>query len=174
MKKGKLNRITDVEGVMVGHKTICSGTHQTGVTFIRTAEDVFHQKLACGCSILNGFGKTTGLPQIMELGTLESYICLTNTLNVGIVQQALVDIMVKENEDLTSVNVVVGECNDGYLNSIRDCIVTKEEYMMRMLIVKKSLNLAVLEQVEACLVLKCQVVLDQVQESLRLMEIHIL
>lgn len=60
MKKGKLNRITDVEGVMVGHKTICSGTHQTGVTFIRTAEDVFHQKLACGCSILNGFGKTTG------------------------------------------------------------------------------------------------------------------
>lgn len=127
MGKGKLNRITDVEGVLVGHKTISSGTHQTGVTFIRTAEDVFHQKLACGCSILNGFGKTTGLPQIMELGTLESYICLTNTLNVGIVQQALVDIMVKENEDLTSVNVVVGECNDGYLNSIRDCVVTKED-----------------------------------------------
>ena len=75
----------------------------------------------------NGFGKTTGLPQIMELGTLESYICLTNTLNVGVVQQALVDIMVKENEDLTSVNVVVGECNDGYLNSIRDCVVTKED-----------------------------------------------
>ena len=103
MEKGRLNRITDVEGVLVGHKTISSGTHQTGVTFICTAEDVFHQKLACGCSILNGFGKTTGLPQIMELGTLESYICLTNTLNVGVVQQALVDIMVKENEDLTSV-----------------------------------------------------------------------
>ena len=48
MGKGKLNRITDVEGVLVGHKTISSGTHQTGVTFIRTAEDVFHQKLACG------------------------------------------------------------------------------------------------------------------------------
>lgn len=59
MEKGKLNRITDVEGVLVGHKTICSDSHQTGVTFIRTAEDVFHQKLACGCSILNGFGKTT-------------------------------------------------------------------------------------------------------------------
>ena len=127
MEKGKLNRITDVEGVLVGHKTICSDSHQTGVTFIRTAEDVFHQKLACGCSILNGFGKTTGLPQIMELGALESYICLTNTLNVGVVQQALVDIMVKENEDLTSVNVVVGECNDGYLNAIRDCVVTKED-----------------------------------------------
>ena len=56
MEKGKLNRITDVEGVLVGHKTICSDSHQTGVTFIRTAEDVFHQKLACGCSILNGFG----------------------------------------------------------------------------------------------------------------------
>ena len=164
MKKGKLNRITDVEGVLVGHKTICSGTHQTGVTFIRTAEDVFHQKLACGCSILNGFGKTTGLPQIMELGTLESYICLTNTLNVGVVQQALVDIMVKENEDLTSVNVV----------RFAIVLLQKKMYMMRMLIVKKSLNLAVLEQVEACLVLKCQVVLDQVQESLRLMEIHIL
>lgn len=174
MEKGKLNRITDVEGVLVGHKTISSGTHQTGVTFIRTAEDVFHQKLACGCSILNGFGKTTGLPQIMELGTLESYICLTNTLNVGVVQQALVDIMVKENEDLTSVNVVVGECNDGYLNAIRDCVVTKEDDMMRIVIVKKNLNLAVLVQVEACLVLKCQVVLDRVQESLKLMGIHIL
>lgn len=52
MEKGKLNRITDVEGVLVGHKTICSGTHQTGVTFIRTAEDVFHQKLACGAAFL--------------------------------------------------------------------------------------------------------------------------
>lgn len=57
MEKGKLNRITDVEGVLVGHKTISSGTYQTGVTFIRTAEDVFHQKLACGCSILNGLAK---------------------------------------------------------------------------------------------------------------------
>lgn len=110
----------------------------------------------------------------MELGTLESYICLTNTLNVGVVQQALVDIMVKENEDLTSVNVVVGECNDGYLNAIRDCVVTKEDVYEAYRDCKKILNSAVLEPDEACLVLKCQVVLEQVQESLRLMEIHIL
>lgn len=127
MKKGKLNRITDVEGVLVGHKTIVDHEHQTGVTFIRTAPDIFHHKLACGCSVLNGFGKTTGLAQIQELGTLESYICLTNTLNVGIVQQALVHIMVQENEDLESVNVVVGECNDSYLNAIRDCVIQKED-----------------------------------------------
>ena len=49
MEKGKLNRITDVEGVLVGHKTISSGTHQTGVTFIRTAEDVFDKHFKCGC-----------------------------------------------------------------------------------------------------------------------------
>lgn len=129
MQKGKLNRITDVEGVLVGHKTIQKCEHQTGVTFIRTAPDIFHHKLACGCSVLNGYGKTTGLAQIQELGTLESYICLTNTLNVGVVQQALVDIMVQENEDLTSVNVVVGECNDSYLNAIRDCVITKEDVL---------------------------------------------
>ncbi len=127
MRKGKLNKITDVEGVLVGHKTIKNGNHQTGVTFIRAAEDIFHQKCVCGCSVLNGFGKTTGLLQIQELGTLESYICLTNTLNVGIVQQALTEIMIRENEDLTSVNVVVGECNDSYLNDIRDCVVTKQD-----------------------------------------------
>ena len=127
MKKGKLNRITDVEGVLIGHKTIAENEHQTGVTFIRTAPNIFHHKLACGCSVLNGYGKTTGLAQIQELGTLESYICLTNTLNVGIVQQALVDIMIQENEDLQSVNVVVGECNDSYLNAIRDCIVRKQD-----------------------------------------------
>lgn len=127
MERGKLNRISDVEGVLVGHKTIIDNEHQTGVTFIRTAPDIFHHKLACGCSALNGFGKTTGLPQIQELGTLESYICLTNTLNVGVVQQALVDIMVQENDDLQSVNVVVGECNDSYLNAIRDCVIQKED-----------------------------------------------
>lgn len=129
MKKGKLNRISDVEGVLVGHKTTMDHDHQTGVTFIRTAPDIFHKKLACGCSVLNGYGKTTGLAQIQELGTLESYICLTNTLNVGIVQQALVNIMVQENPDLTSVNVVVGECNDSYLNNIRDCVITKQDVL---------------------------------------------
>ena len=127
MERGKYNRISDVKGVLVGHKTICNQDHQTGVTFIRTAKDIYHHKLACGCSVLNGFGKTTGLAQIQELGTLESYICLTNTLSVGTVQQALVDIMVKENPDLTSVNVVVGECNDSYLNNIRKNILTKQD-----------------------------------------------
>lgn len=127
MKKGKFNKITDVEGVLVGHKTIHDGNHQTGITFIRCAKDIYHHKLVCGCSVLNGYGKTTGLVQIEELGTLESHICLTNTLNVGIVQQALVEIMISENPNLTSVNAVVGECNDGYLNDIRKCVVTKQD-----------------------------------------------
>lgn len=138
MKKGKLNKITDVDGLLVGHKTIQTGNHQTGVTFIRTQENIFHQKCVCGCSVLNGYGKTTGLLQIQELGTLESYICLTNTLNVGIVQQALTEIMIQENEGLTSVNVVVGECNDSYLNDIRDCVLTKQDVFDAYLDCKKE------------------------------------
>lgn len=132
MKKGKLNLISDVEGVSVGHKTLSDGNIQTGVTIIKPSNDnIFQNKLVAASSVLNGFGKTSGLVQINELGTLESYIALTNTLSVGSVQQALVKQMLKENEDIGlntgTVNVVVGECNDGYLNDIRGCHICEDD-----------------------------------------------
>lgn len=132
MKKGKLNLISDVTGVKVGHKTLSDGDIQTGVTVIKpTNDNIFKNKLVAASCVLNGFGKTSGLVQIDELGTLESYIGLTNTLSVGTVQQALVKQMLKENEDIGvttgTVNVVVGECNDGYLNDIRGCHVSQQD-----------------------------------------------
>lgn len=132
MKKGKLNLISDVTGVSVGHKTLSDGNIQTGVTIVKPSNDnIFQNKLIAASSVLNGFGKTSGLVQIDELGTLESYIALTNTLSVGSVQQALVKQMLKENEDIGlntgTVNVVVGECNDGYLNDIHGCHVSEND-----------------------------------------------
>lgn len=131
-KKGKLNLISDVPGVRVGHKTISSADIQTGVTIISPSyRNIYKNKLAAASYVINGFGKTTGLMQIDELGTLESYIGLTNTLSVGTVQQTLVKRLLKENSEIGitsgTVNVVVGECNDGYLNDIRACIVSEDD-----------------------------------------------
>jgi len=124
MKKGQYNKITDVPGVTVGHVTIDTEQHKTGVTVVMPSnENVFNHKLTAACHVINGFGKTTGLTQIEELGTLESPIALTNTLNVGLVQDGLVEYMVEKcrSEDvvLKSFNPVVAECNDSYLNDIQ-------------------------------------------------------
>lgn len=132
MKKGKLNKITDVKGIKVGHKTIDNGDIHTGVTVIIPSEDnIFKNKYVASSYIINGFGKTSGLVQIEELGTLESIIGLTNTLNVGTVQQSIVKHMLKDNLDIGketgTINVVVGECNDGYLNDIRACAIKEED-----------------------------------------------
>lgn len=131
MKKGKYNKISDVSGILVGHKTLSDGDTQTGVTVILPRKDIFRQKCPAAAHVINGFGKTSGLIQIEELGTLESPIALTNTLSVGTVQQALVKHMLKENQEIGlstgTVNVVVGECNDGYLNAIRSCAVTEAD-----------------------------------------------
>lgn len=132
MKTGKLNKITDVKGVKVGHKTIDNGDIHTGVTVIIPSEDnIFHNKYVASSYVINGFSKTSGLIQIDELGTIESIIGLTNTLNVGTVQQAIVKHMLKNNPDIGketgTINAVVGECNDGYLNDIRECAITEED-----------------------------------------------
>lgn len=132
MKKGKNNLITDVDGIKVGHCTLSNGDIQTGITVILPGHDnMFQDKMVAASHVINGFGKTTGLIQIDELGTLESPIALTNTLSVGTVQQALVKYMLsidstigKENG---SVNVVVGECNDSYLNDIRGCYIQEKD-----------------------------------------------
>ena len=90
MESGPRNTITDVPGVRVGHCTIDNDRHKTGVTVILPCEnDIFQEKMVAACHVLNGFGKTAGLMQIQELGTLETPIALTNTLNVGLVHDAM-------------------------------------------------------------------------------------
>ena len=129
---GPLNKISDVPGVTVGHFTVDTEDHKTGVTVIMPCEDnMFANKLTAAAFVHNGFGKTAGIPQIEELGTLETPIALTNTLNVGRVQDALVEYMVrrceKEDVKVTSINTVVGECNDASLNKIVERVIGTEE-----------------------------------------------
>ena len=121
---GPRNAITDVAGVTVGYCTIDTPDSKTGVTVILPSqENIFQKKLIASSYVLNGFGKSTGLLQINELGSLESPIALTNTLNVGLVQEGLVDYMVsrceQEQVPIHSFNPVVGECNDCHLNNIK-------------------------------------------------------
>lgn len=131
LPKGKLNKITDVEGVKVGHFTIDTEENKTGVTVVLPIEkNIFESKLTAAACVFNGFGKTTGLMQIEELGTLETPIAMTNTLNVGIVYDAIVEYMIDDCErcsiDMESVNPVICECNDSGLNYIRRRAVTKQ------------------------------------------------
>ncbi|MGN0801449.1 MAG: P1 family peptidase [Candidatus Faecivicinus sp.] len=132
MERGFRNSIADVPGVTVGHCTVDSGKHRTGVTVVMPCQDdMFQRKLVAACHVLNGFGKTAGLMQIQELGTLETPIALTNTLNVGLVHDALVEYMAQQAERngyaIRSVNPVVCECNDASLNDIRHRAVGEKE-----------------------------------------------
>jgi len=122
---GERNKITDVPGVTVGHRTIDAGGYKTGVTVVLPCpENPFFHKLPAAAFVLNGFGKSLGLVQLQELGTLETPIALTNTLNVGLVHDALVGYMLDRcradgTPDLRSVNPLVFECCDGTLNDIQ-------------------------------------------------------
>lgn len=125
---GPLNAITDVEGVRVGHQTLQRGTSvRTGVTAILPhGGNLFQQKTPAAVHVGNGFGKAAGFLQIQELGNLESPIVLTSTLSVGTAIEALVAWTLEQpgNENVRSVNAVVGETNDGFLNDIRGRHVT--------------------------------------------------
>jgi len=116
-----LNAITDVPGVGVGHASVIAGQDvATGVTPIIThPRDPFDEKTVAAAFVLNGFGKTCGLPQVAELGVLETPILLTNTFCVPRVADALLDWTLERHPDVQSVNPLVGECNDGFLNDIR-------------------------------------------------------
>ena len=133
MPTGPHNAITDVAGVKVGHTTVCfgegklvpgEGPARTGVTaIVPHAGNIFAHKLEAAAYVINGFGKSIGLPQMQELGQLESPILLTNTLNAPKVADALISYMLTQCQDIGintgTINVVVGECNDGYLNDIQ-------------------------------------------------------
>ena len=125
---GSHNAITDVEGVRVGHETlIVADSVRTGVTAILPySGNIFQQKVPAAVYVGNGFGKLAGSTQVEELGTLETPIILTNTLSVATAIRALVNYTLGQpgNESVRSVNAVVGETNDGYLNDIRGQHVT--------------------------------------------------
>lgn len=119
---GHFNAITDVEGVSVGQTTLILGDSvRTGVTVIIPHEgNIFQEKVPAAVFVGNGFGKAIGFTQVEELGNIETPIALTNTLNAFLVANALVDhtLAMPENKDVRSVNPIVGETNDGWLNDI--------------------------------------------------------
>jgi D-aminopeptidase len=132
--QGPRNAITDVEGVTVGHQTLDDGGVQTGVTVIRPhAGDPFRDKVPAAAVVLNGFGKSVGLVQLAELGVLETPIALTNTFSVGTVGTAQIRHCVAANPEsgrsLPTVNPLVFECNDGFLNDIQRLAVTEADYL---------------------------------------------
>lgn len=134
MSPGKYNSITDVAGVKVGQTTIVKGDSiRTGVTAILPYEgNVFQQKVPAAIFIGNGFGKLSGSTQVNELGNLETPIILTNTLSVATAMDAVIDytLHLPGNEKILSVNAVVGETNDGYLNDIRGRHVTEDDVLL--------------------------------------------
>ncbi len=125
---GPLNAITDVAGVLVGHVTLIEGESiRTGVTAILPhAGNIYQEKVPAGLCVGNGYGKLMGSTQICELGEIETPIVLTNTLSVPRAADALLDWTLAQpgNEEVRSVNMVVGETNDGYLNDIRRRVIT--------------------------------------------------
>ncbi|MBE6558709.1 MAG: P1 family peptidase [Ruminococcaceae bacterium] len=138
---GPKNLITDVPGVTVGHRTLRDGHDvNTGVTAVLPhGGNLFCDKVMASACVINGFGKTMGLVQVEELGTIETPIILTNTLSIGTAATAVIKYMMARNPDIGgsagTVNPLVCECNDGSLNDIRGLHV-KEEH--------------VLEAIEAC------------------------
>jgi len=128
---GHLNAITDVTGVRVGHATLIEGEGsqaiRTGVTVILPHQgNLYRQKVMAAVHTINGYGKACGFEQVRELGQIESPIGLTNTASVGLVADALIAWTIEQDPGAYSINVVVGECNDGYLNDIRGQHVRRE------------------------------------------------
>lgn len=126
---GENNAITDVPGVQVGHFTKIKGDNiRTGVTAILPhSGNLFQQKVPAAIYVGNGFGKLAGVTQVQELGNIEAPIILTNTLSVAAGIEGAVRYSLEQNEHAQSINAVVGETNDGYLNDIRGMDISPEE-----------------------------------------------
>lgn len=144
LKPGKLNAITDVAGVKVGHTTLVKGDSvHTGVTAILPYDgNIFQQKVPAGVFVGNGFGKLAGSTQLQELGTIETPIILTNTLSVSTAMDAVIEYTLKQkgNEEVRSVNAVVGETNDGWvLNDIRGRHLQKQHVLNAIIAAKEGI-----------------------------------
>ncbi|MEO8818921.1 MAG: P1 family peptidase [Paralcaligenes sp.] len=135
LQPGRLNLISDVPGITVGHATYANAQIQTGVTVLRPHRgDLFRDKVPAATTVLNGFAKSIGLLQIDELGVLETPIALTNTFSVAAVAQGQVRQAIAANPEigrsLATVNPLVFECNDGYLNDIQAMVLTEQDYLV--------------------------------------------
>ena len=133
LQPGVLNSITDVPGVRVGHTTLVAGDSvRTGVTAILPHNgNLFQQKVPAAIYVGNGFGKLAGTTQVQELGNLETPIVISNTISVPVAMQAVIEYTLGQpgNERVQSVNALVGETNDGYLNDIRGMHVKAEHVL---------------------------------------------
>jgi D-aminopeptidase len=120
---GTHNAITDVPGVLVGHASLNAGRLRTGLTAVLPhGRNLYREKVTAAGAVLNGYGKSIGLMQVDELGTLETPVLVTSTLNVPRVADALISYMLEQDPvigDLETVNPVVLECFDGYLSDAR-------------------------------------------------------
>lgn len=132
MTPGPANTIADVAGVTVGHRTLEEGDLRTGFTAVLPhAGNLFREKLVASVDVINGFGKSAGLVQVEELGTLETPILLTNTFGVGTGVNSLIRRAISDNPEIGrstgTVNPVVLECNDGYLSDIQAMALTEAD-----------------------------------------------
>ncbi|MFM0322440.1 DmpA family aminopeptidase [Caballeronia glebae] len=134
LEAGPRGTIADVAGVTVGHCTLAQGAVQTGVTVIRPHDgDVYRDKAPAAACVINGFGKSVGLVQVDELGVIETPIALTNTFGVGTLANAQIRAAIAANPRIgredPSVNPLVLECNDGYLNDMQAFAIDEAHYM---------------------------------------------
>lgn len=133
LSPGPFNAITDVSGVKVGHITLIKGESiRTGVTAVCPhGGNIYQEKVPAAIYVANGYGKLTGISQVEELGNIETPIILTNTLSVPVAAEALIEytLSLPGNEKVMSVNPIVGETNDGWLNDIRQRYITKEHVL---------------------------------------------
>jgi D-aminopeptidase len=128
---GERNALVDVPGVLVGHRTLNEGELRTGVTAILPhGGNLYAEKVLGACHVVNGYGKAAGLSQLAELGTVESPILLTSTLSVGPVWEGGLRHLLDQNpgvaRDRDTLNVIVGECFDGWLSDSRSLAVRAE------------------------------------------------
>jgi D-aminopeptidase len=128
---GELNALVDVPGVLVGHRTLDEGANRTGVTAVLPhGDNLYEQKVLGACHVINGYGKAAGLSQLEELGTVESPILLTSTVSVGPVWEGGLRHLLDRNPDAArdrdTINVIVGECFDGWLSDARALAVRPE------------------------------------------------
>jgi D-aminopeptidase len=120
LEAGPRDAITDVDGVRVGHCTLIDPERhlRTGVTILEPCPDPWAERPVAACDVLNGHGKSVGLPQLVEVGEIETPIALTNTLGVWTVARRLAELTARRDPAIWSVNPVVGECNDGAMSDI--------------------------------------------------------
>jgi D-aminopeptidase len=142
LSAGPHNAITDVHGVRVGHATVRDGDACTGVTAVVPRNgNLFRDRVTAGVSILNGYGKSAGLIQVEELGTIEAPITITSTLNVPRVADAVIDYMLGQDPAIgttDTVNAVVLECYDGYLNDAKARPVGSREVLSAISIAREG------------------------------------